>query len=202
MIMWAAGNRGPVVVPGTYTVRLTADGTTRTAPLRVGLDSRLEGQVTQADLQARFDLARRVVERVNDANQAVVMVRDVRTQVDDRLEKTDEARIEELGARVRSRMADVEGRIYQVRNQSSQDPLNYPIMLNNKLAALLGIIERGEFRPTDQSHQVFDMLSGQLQTELDALNAIIATDLAELNRLLQQNGLPVITVERRENVTT
>jgi rRNA-processing protein FCF1 len=99
-------------------------------------------------------------------------------------------------------MADVEGGIYQVRNQSSQDPLNYPIMLNNKLAALLGIIERGEFRPTDQSHQVFDMLSGQLQTELDALNAIIATDLAELNRLLQQNGLPVITVERRENVTT
>src|SRR5690606_33978500 len=109
---------------------------------------------------------------------------------------------EELGARVKTRMADVEGRIYQVRNQSNQDPLNYPIMLNNKLAALLGVVERGEFRPTDQAYEVFDMLSVQLGTELDALSAIIATDLAELNRLLQQNGLPVIRVEREERVTT
>jgi hypothetical protein len=202
MIMWAAGNRGPVALPGEYTVRLTADGTTRTAPLRIGIDPRLEGQVTLDDLAARFDLAQQVVERVNDANNAVIMVRDVKEQVDDRLEDTDDARIEALGTRVKSRMGDVEGRIYQVRNQSSQDPLNYPIMLNNKLAALLGIIERGEYRPTDQSYEVFNLLSGQLTTELDALNAIIATDLAELNRLLQENGLPVITVERRDDITT
>ncbi|HSK18754.1 MAG TPA: hypothetical protein VK912_06420 [Longimicrobiales bacterium] len=202
MIMWAAGNRGPVALPGEYTVRLTADGTTRTAPLRIGIDPRLEGQVTLDDLAARFDLAQQVVERVNDANNAVIMVRDVKEQVDDRLEDTDDARIEALGTRVKSRMGEVEGRIYQVRNQSSQDPLNYPIMLNNKLAALLGIIERGEYRPTDQSYEVFNLLSGQLTTELDALNAIIATDLAELNRLLQENGLPVIRVERRDDITT
>jgi hypothetical protein len=202
MIMWAAGNRGPVALPGEYTVRLTADGTTRTAPLRIGIDPRLEGQVTEADLAARFDLAKQVVERVNDANNAVIMVRDVKEQVDDRLEKTEDARIEALGTRVKSRMGDVEGRIYQVRNQSSQDPLNYPIMLNNKLAALLGVIERGEYRPTDQSYEVFNLLSGQLTTELDALNAIIATDLAELNRLLQENGLPVIRIERRDDITT
>jgi hypothetical protein len=202
MIMWAAGNRGPVAVPGDYTVRLTADGTTRTAPLRIGIDPRLEGQVVQQDLVARFDLASQVVSRVDEANRAVIMVRDVATQVDERLDETDNARIEELGARVKSGMADVEGRIYQVRNQSSQDPLNYPIMLNNKLAALLGIIERGEYRPTDQSYEVFNLLSGQLQTELDALNAIIATDLAELNRLLQQNDLPVIRVVRQADITT
>ncbi|HEX6309346.1 MAG TPA: hypothetical protein VFZ69_14215 [Longimicrobiales bacterium] len=202
MIMWAAGNRGPVALPGSYTVRLTADGTTRTAPLRVGIDPRLEGQVTLDDLRARFELAQRIVSRVNDANTAVIMVRDVRSQVDDRLDDTEDTRIEALGVRVKSRMADVEGRIYQVRNQSNQDPLNYPIMLNNKLAALLGVVERGEFRPTDQAHEVFDQLSTRLGTELDALDAIIATDLAELNRLLQQAGLPVIRVRREENVTT
>jgi photosystem II stability/assembly factor-like uncharacterized protein len=202
MIMWAAGNRGPVALPGQYTVRLTADGAAHTAPLRVGIDPRLEGKVTPEDLRARFELAQRVIARVNDANNAVIGVRDVRTQVDDRLTKTNDAAIAEVAARVKSKMAAVEGRIYQVRNQSSQDPLNYPIMLNNKLAALLGVIERGEYRPTDQSYEVFEMLSGQLQTELQHIDDIIATDLSELNRLLREKRLPVITVERRENVIT
>src|SRR5690606_27452625 len=118
---------GPVALPGEYTVRLTIDGATpRTAPLRVGIDPRLQGQVTQEDLVARFDLAQQVIGRVNDANNAVIMVRDVREQIDERLGDTDNGSISELGSRVKTRMADVEGRIYQVRNQSSQDPLNYP----------------------------------------------------------------------------
>ncbi len=53
----------------------------------------------------------------------------------------------------------MEGEIYQYRNRSSQDPLNYPIRLNNKLAALQGIVESGDARPTDQSYAVFKDLS-------------------------------------------
>jgi hypothetical protein len=202
MIMWAAGSRGPMALPGDYTVRLTADGTQRTAALQVGLDPRLEGRVSLDDLRARFELAQQVIQRVNEANNAVLLSRDVKEQVDDRLEQTDHAQIEQVGARVKSRISEVEGKIYQVKNQSNQDPLNYPIMLNNKLGALLGVIERGEYRPTDQSYDVFEMLSGQLTEELDALNVIIATDLAELNRLLRENDLPEVRAEQQGKVTT
>src|SRR5690606_422129 len=202
MIMWAAGNRGPAAVPGTYNVRLTANGQTQTQPLQIRMDPRLEGEVTIADLRERHELAMEVLQRVSEANEAVILSRDVKAQVDDRLEKTNVRQIEEVGERVRTKMSDVEGRIYQVRNQSNQDPLNYPIMLNNKLAALLGLIERGEYRPTDQMYDVFESLSGRLDEELNALNLIIATDLAELNRLLQQHGLEQVRAEQKGRVTT
>jgi hypothetical protein len=69
-------------------------------------------------------------------------------------------------------------------------------MLNNKLAALLNLIEGAERRPTDQSYAVFDMLSGQLGGELEQMNLVIAQDLARLNELLRQLGLDPIVVER------
>ncbi len=202
MIMWAAGNRGPVAVPGTYRVRLTANGETQMQPFEVRLDPRLAGEVTVEDLRERHELAQEVLRRVSEANEAVILSRDVKAQVDDRLEKTDVAQIEQVGERVKTKIADVEDNIYQVRNQSNQDPLNYPIMLNNKLASLLGMIERGEYRPTDQMYEVFTSLSTQLDGELNALNVIIATDLAELNRLLSEHDLEVIQLPQRGNITT
>ena len=202
MIMWAAGNRGPVAVPGTYRVRLAAGGQTQTQPFEIRIDPRLAGEVTTEDLRARHELAQRVLQRVTEANEAVILSRSVKEQVDERLDETDHQGIEEVGQRVKAKISDVEDNIYQVRNQSNQDPLNYPIMLNNKLASLLGMIERAEYRPTDQMYEVFEMLSTQLDGELTALDVIIATDLAELNRLLEQNGLEQIRAEQRGKVTT
>jgi hypothetical protein len=97
---------------------------------------------------------------------------------------------------VKERLSGVESQIYQVRNRSSQDPLNYPIMLNNKIAALLNLVEDSETRPTDQSYTVFDMLSGQLGGELEQMNLVITQDLARLNELLRQLGLDPIDLER------
>src|SRR5690606_41969816 len=107
-----------------------------------------------------------------------------------------------VGKLGKSRVPDVKGGTCQVRNLSSQDPRNYPIMLNSKLASLLALIERGEYRPTDQMYEVFESLSGRLDEELNALNLIIATDLAELNRLLEQNGLEQVRAEQKGKVTT
>ena len=202
MIMWAAGNRGPVATPGTYQVRIDADGVRQTQSFQVGIDPRLVDEVRPEDLQARFDLAQSVIRRVTEANEAVVLSRSIKEQVDERLEDTENTQIEEVGDRVKTKISDVEDNIYQVRNRSNQDPLNYPIMLNNKLAALLGLIEGSEHRPTDQMHEVFQMLSAQLDQELNALNVIIATDLAELNRLLQEAGMEPIQAQQRANVTT
>ena len=195
MILWAARSAGPVAMPGDYQVRMTVDGETQTQPFEIILDRRLQGEVVMADLQQRFDLARQLVQRVNDANNAVLLIRGVKQQVDERLQRTEVNAIEEKGTEVNTKLTDVEGEIYQIRNRSNQDPLNFPIKLNNKLASLLRLVESAEDQPTSQMGEVYRELSGQLQTELDEMEVILDTDLEELNRLLRANNLPI--VERR-----
>jgi photosystem II stability/assembly factor-like uncharacterized protein len=193
MILWAADTaQGPRAVPGTYSVRLTADGQVVRQDFGVRMDPRVQG-VTQADLQRRFDFAMRIRDRASEANDAVLLVRGIRQQVEERLGRTADSTVHQSGRAILARMAEVEGRLYQVRNQSSQDPLNYPIRLNNKLAALMGHVEDAESAPTAQSYEVFEELSGQLDRELAALGQIWDTDLAAFNQLMRTRRLPAVT---------
>ena len=195
-IMWAARPMGPVAVPGTYTVRLTVDDAPPLArDFEVRINPNLEG-VTVADLSERFDLAIDIRDRVTEANEAVIRARDIKGQVDERLEETDHEEIEAQAVVVKDNLSVVEAEIYQVRNRSNQDPLNYPIKLNNKLAALLGVVEGSESRPTDQSHEVFGRLVALLKEQLERMGVVILRDLARLNELLVREGLEPIRESR------
>jgi hypothetical protein len=70
-------------------------------------------------------------------------------------------------------LSQVEENLYQVRNQSAQDPLNFPIKLNNKLASLMRIVESGDYKPTAGSYKVFDELKAELAIEINKLNKIL-----------------------------
>ena len=89
-------------------------------------------------------------------------------------------------------LTSIEGEIYQYRNRSNQDPLNYPIRLNNKLAALQGVVEMGDVKPTDQSYAIFKDLSERLDKEIARLDAAVRTDLAALNKQLSAQKLDPI----------
>jgi hypothetical protein len=89
----------------------------------------------------------------------------------------------------RARLTAVEEDLYQVRNQSGQDPLNFPIKLNNKLAALGSSIEHGDGKPTAASYEVYDLLTKRLQEHQARLDGIIKADLPRLNQTLSQRNL-------------
>ena len=72
-------------------------------------------------------------------------------------------------------MSIIEENLYQIRNQSGQDPLNFPIKLNNRLAALWRSIENGDAKPTDGSYKVYDELSGELTKQLTELDKLTKT---------------------------
>lgn len=196
-IFWAAGNVGPRVVPGRYQVRMTVDGESRTQDFEILMNPRAAASgVTLADLQERFEFAAEIRDRVTDANEAVIRIRNIKAQVDERLEASDNAELETLGMTVNDRLGGVESEIYQVRNRSNQDPLNYPIMLNNKIAALLNLVEGAEDQPTDQAYEVYEFLSEQLGEELQQMQLVIQQDVARLNELLRELGLDPIDTER------
>jgi photosystem II stability/assembly factor-like uncharacterized protein len=194
IVLWAARLTGPRALPGAYRVRLTVDGQTRTEGFRVVPDPRLRGNVEQG-LAAQFALAMRVRDRVSDANRGVLLVRGIRQQVDSVLKRTQDPAVRAAADSLKAKLAVVEDSLYNPRLQSNQDPLNYPIRLNNKLAALSGVIESAEGEPTEQSVAVFEELSRRLDAQLAALDAIVKTDLPRFNELLRARRLPPVRPE-------
>ncbi len=190
IILWAGSVRyGPTAPPGEYSVRLTSGGKTQTRTFRILADPRLPN-VTGEDLTEQFRLGMQIRDRVSAANDAVRLIRGIREQVESRLEaKPDDAELKAAGNGLLASMADVEGELYQVRNRSGQDPLNFPIKLNNKLAALMGVVEGAEGRPTRQSYDVYEQLSGELGRQLDRLDAILAQDLVAFNQQLEARDM-------------
>jgi hypothetical protein len=199
MIMWAGSVTGPVAPPGTYSVRMTAGTTVQTHPFRVRKDPRSDA--TDADLAAQFKTMLAIRDRTTDANMAVRSVRNMRWQVGDRAPKlTGQPSIEfqSLANQMMAELTGAEEEVYQTRNQSSQDPLNYPIKLNNQIAALAGTVGSGEYRPTMQAQQAFSMLSGKLEVHLVAIQKSLDTRLPRLNAILRANGIAELTPSNEE----
>jgi hypothetical protein len=177
-------------------VRLTVDGRTLEQEFEIKMNPRAAAEgVTLAELRERFDFSVQIRDRVTEANEAVIRIRRIKEQIAERREASDDQRLAALGGEVDGKLSGVEGEIYQVRNRSNQDPLNFPIKLNNKLAALMGVVEGAESRPTDQSYQVFDKLTTELEAELGRLRTILDQDVGRLNALLRELGMDPVELE-------
>jgi hypothetical protein len=174
-------------------VRISANGETKTRDFTLGIDPRLVADgISEAYLQEQFKLSLQVRDRVSAANLAVLQIRGIRDQINQRLEKVGprrKAEIQKLADTVLNSLASVEQEVYQVKNQSSQDPLNFPIKLNNKIAALMGVIESADNRPTQQTYEVFEQLSKALDAELQKKDTTLKTDLPRLNAAFQREKL-------------
>jgi photosystem II stability/assembly factor-like uncharacterized protein len=183
MILWGAAQNGPTVLPGAYQVRLTADGVVQTQPLTIARHPLRD--ISDADLQFQWDLATRIRDKVDEANRAVIRIRRVKAEA---AEKTKGAPKDVIAAAetLSRNLGIVEEDLYQVRNQSGQDPLNFPIRTNNRLASLLRVAITGEGRPTGNVEPIFDELVAELKAEQDRLEKTLSTDLVTLNRMLKR----------------
>ena len=188
MILWGVRTMSPAVPPGTYTVRLTADGEVRTTEVAVARHPWIE-DVTDEDLAEQFEFGMRIRARVHEANSAVIAIRRVKSQLDDRLEASDDAALAEASDALRTAASAVEGDIYQVRNRSNQDPLNFPIRVNNRLANLLSMSERGDGRPGSGMYEVFEIMVAELEGYTTRLEEVWRVELAAVNRELERLGL-------------
>jgi len=194
LIMWAASTRGPIAPPGSYQVRVTADSATQAQPFSIRRETHVLADVSDADLQKEFDIAMQINKKTTQSNEAVLLVRGIRPQIDDRRNTLDSKTGPTAKAldKLENELTTVETTLYQVKNQSSEDPLNYPIKLNNKVAAVQGAVESGDSAPTSQSIEVFTALAGQVDQQLTALDSAVKVELPQVNQMLQRQKLEPI----------
>ncbi|QUW04603.1 glycosyl hydrolase [Chloracidobacterium validum] len=195
MVLWAGDLRGPRVLPGRYRVTLKVDDVVQTQGFEIRTDPRLSA--TPDDLKAQFELLVAIRDKVSETHQAILSIRDARRQIEDveaRLRGRDDAKsLLDLAKSLKEKLTAIEETLVQTKIQSGQDPLNYPIRLNNKLAALTGVVDSADAAPTAQAREVFADLSAKIDVELQKLRDVLTRDLGDFNAKFQSLGLPRIT---------
>ncbi len=179
MVLWGATTSGPAAPPGTYQVRLTVDGKSQIQPLVVKRHPMRSA--TDADLKEQFDLGIRIRDKASEANNAVILIRSIKQQVKDRLATSADPQLADAAGKLTANLSSVEEAIYQVKNQSSQDPLNFPIKINNRIASLLRAVNTGDGKPIASIDPIFQDLIGELKVQTDKLQQVLAADLPAFN---------------------
>ena len=162
MIIWSARPaRGPKAPIGKYKVRLTAGTYSKTFDFSIQMDPNLKN-ISADDLKEQFELSRQIISKESAANEAVIAIRKMKADLSK----------DEANESLMSQLTAIEEALYQTKNQSPQDPLNFPIRLNNRLSSLRRSVETGEARPTDAAYKVFEELSAELTTLLNKLETL------------------------------
>jgi photosystem II stability/assembly factor-like uncharacterized protein len=197
-ILWAGRLNGPLAVPGVYQVKLTVGDASLTESWEWKKDPRLE--TSQEDFQAQFDLLIKIRDKLTEVNTSINHLRTVRKQVDDLLKKIEDnpdvGEIEEAGESLKAKLKAVEDVLIQSKSKSGQDPLNYPILLDNKIAALIGVVSSADAEPTEQSYSVFEELSGKADVQIEKLKAVLEFDLPAFNELVRKAKIPAVILKK------
>ena len=189
--------RGPLVIPGTYQVKLTVKGVTQTVALEVKSDPRLQSSVTAADMQKQIELTLKVRQDIDTLHTTVNQIRALRTNLE-ALQKwvgQNSSSNEVLSAAraLDQKMTPVEENLIQVKMKSSEGNLGYPNMLNEQYASFNDLMQGVDSAPTQQQLLVMEELHNRLEAQLSRWQEIVRVDVPALNDLMRKQGVPALT---------
>ncbi|MBW8243126.1 glycosyl hydrolase [Muricauda oceani] len=197
MILWWANLSGPKAVPGTYKVSLNVNGNDQTENFTILPDPRAE--VTVADMQKQYDFITEVNETVDRAHQSIKKIRAINGKLDEFIKKykDDESTkaLVEKAEKMKEEFSSIEKELYQTKNRSGQDPLNFPIKLTNKLAHLNSLVSIDDFPPTEQDIAVKNEMSGKINEQLEAFDALVDEEISAFNNEFNQLKLNYLSIE-------
>jgi hypothetical protein len=199
MVYYGSPNNGPKAVPGKYKVRLTINGNATEQEFEILKDPRIK--TTQEELQSQFEFLAKVRDKVSDANQGVIDIRKIKEDLAFLKTKIgSDAQYKELSDAVKKFEEELtvhENNIHQTKNRSFQDPLNYGIKMNNRLAHLMVEEAQGDFAPTKQGEEVRQMLTKMVDEELSKLQNTIDKNADRINNMAKEKGIEVVMVKKQ-----
>jgi hypothetical protein len=194
LILWGGGTQGPLVAPGIYKTKLTVGDQVQEGEFELVKDPR--SSATVEDIRAQFDFLLGVRDKLTETHRAIKRLRDIRGQLEvlrGRVAGVEKYKplIESID-RIITGVNEVEQELYQTKNRSGQDPLNYPIKLNNRLSALVGVVGNGDNRPTEQSVAVRNEVTGLIDVQLKKLDDLLGPQMEALNKSIRELEVPAI----------
>ena len=197
MILWWASTNAPKAVPDTYKVSLKVDDEVQTQTFTILPDRNAETDV--AGMQRQFDFITDVNNTVDKAHKSIKKIRNINKQLKafQTQYKGNEA-VKELVDKAKElskEFTKIEEALYQTKNRSGQDPLNFPIRLTNKLAHLNSLVGMDDFPPTTQDVAVKNELSQQINAELTKFDQLVSNEIKSFNAQFNTKSLNYLFVE-------
>jgi photosystem II stability/assembly factor-like uncharacterized protein len=198
-VVWGSRS-GPRVAPGVYSVRLKYGDTALTE--KVTIEPNPSIHVPPAELKAQADLLAKIRDRISEAHEAVMTIRDLKAQA-----KTIAERAEKLGKgadlsakekTLREKLTAVEEKLVNPKHKSNQDVLNFPPRLDHQFIGLAGVVSSADAPPTAASVELYAELEKKLKGVLDELKGVLDGELAGFNKAVLDAGIPPVAVVPRK----
>ena len=151
---------------------------------------------SKEDYKNQLDFLLKVRDEVSRANKIIIDIRNIKSDLDFLMEKvSDKDQITDLIKKYKSDLEVIENNIHMTKNQSRQDPLNFGIRINNRIAFLLADSQRGDYPPTDQSKEFFSQVKEELNIEIINLKALIEKHSQKIEDYLMKNKIELISLK-------
>ena len=193
MVLYSSPNVGPKVAPGKYNIKMTYNDQILQKEFEIVKDPRVK--ISQADYEDQLEFLINVRDEVSRANQKIIDIRNIKNNMIFISEKTrGNIELQEMINDYLTDVSEIENNIHMTKNQSRQDPLNYGIRINNRIAFLLADSQRGDYPPTDQSKEFFIQVKGELDSEVRKLDALIDKHSQKIENYLEENKIELISL--------
>ncbi len=197
MILWWASTEAPKAVPGVYAVVLQVGDQVMRRQFNILADPNSETDIS--GMQRQFEFISLVNATVDKAHKSIKKIRDINTQLKAFKERysgsSAVATLIEDSDNLSKELTAIEEALYQTKNRSGQDPLNFPIKLTNKLAHLNALVAMDDFPPTQQDVAVKNELTAAIEVELNKFDALISDEIKAFNEAFRQMNLDYLFVE-------
>ncbi|MGB3586948.1 MAG: glycosyl hydrolase, partial [Tunicatimonas sp.] len=197
MILWGGGTQGPKAVPGEYQVTLKVGNEQMTQPFSVLADPRWES--SPQDIQEQFDFLISARNKLTETHQTIEDIQEVREQMNQVVERVKDEEsmsdVVDMAKAIDERITVIEKELYQTKNRSRQDPLNYPIKLNNKLANVASQMSAGNFKPTAQAVAYKEEITQRIDEQLDQFQEVVDQDLPAFNQLVRDKSVNAVQID-------
>ena len=198
MILWWSYLSGPKALPGEYKVKLSRNDTLYSEQTFTLLKDPRSSASTE-DLEAQFTFIIEIREKLTEIHKTLKNITKVKGQIKQlKASITDTVKnkdIVELADKIVKDLTKYENELYQTKSKSNQDPLNFPIKLNNKLAHLNALNSIGDYKPTDQSIAFKNEVTILIDSELAKIYAIFENDVTELNKKVKKSSINLINLD-------
>ena len=196
LIMWAGSLTGPMVVPGIYKVQLANGQNIREQTFEILSDPRSES--SKEDYNSLFNFSKEITDKLTETHEVIENIRSLRKQIQETNEKYGNPEELKFSDSILTQLTKIEENLYQTKNRSGQDPLNFPIKLNNKLAHLNSLFTRGNFAPTQQALDVKEEITQKIDLEISNYNDILKNEIPLLNNAIKQLELDPIQLKSKK----